>query len=146
MSSSTFSTELTPNPRLRRIVVLSGCCTTVLGLVTILTLSIGPQLSLAAAAVWLMLSVRELRVITRGYKCCRGIRIAANGDVAVRISERDWRTARLASGSVVLAGLAWLRIETHDGQRFAELLSGNCRKNKKWRRLQVIWRHLGTAA
>jgi len=145
VSSSTFLTELTPDPRLRLIVVLSGLVTTMLGLITIASLSSAVWLRLGAAVVWLSLSAWELLHIAKSYKHCRRIRLVADGSVAVQTPAGVWQQGRLRSGSVVLSGLAWLRIELANGDKIVELLRGNCRKNKQWRRLQVIWRHLGTA-
>lgn len=143
MSSSKFSTELTPDPRLRRVVIIAALTTLLLGLTTILTSSTNPLLRVVAAACWLAFSCRELLVISAAYKHCRRIRVSSGGAVEIVGQEGSWRAATLQSGSVVLSELAWLRIETDDGRKVVELLRGNCRKNKEWRRLQVIWRHLG---
>jgi len=145
LSSSTFSTELTPDSRLRMVVLLSGLTTTMLGLLTIATLTGVLWLRLCVAAAWLVVSARELLHIAKSYKRCRRIRFVADGSITVQTPEGAWLDGKLLSGSVVLGGLAWLRIEVASGEKFAEPLRGNCRKNKHWRRLQVIWRHLGAA-
>lgn len=72
--------------------------------------------------------------------------MSAGGAVEVVGQDGGWRAATLQNGSVVLSEFAWLRIETCDGRKVVELLRGNCRKNKEWRRLQMIWRHLGGSA
>ena len=60
-----------------------------------------------------------------------------------RVVGGEWRTASLLSGSLVLPGVAWLRISVGTGPAYGELLTGNPRKNEDWRRLLVIWRHIG---
>ncbi len=116
---------------------------TILGLVTILTMQAGPILQLPGCVLWLLFSGRELVVIASGYRRIRRIRFFSNGDIELGSYNGDWQSARLVNGSVVLDGFAWLRIEDCDGRRSVELLRGTSRKNEEWRRLQVIWRHLG---
>ena len=47
-------------------------------------------------------------------------------------------------GSIVLPELAWLRIRAENGDTWGELVAGNHRQSKEWRRFQVIFRHLNT--
>ena len=143
MSSQTYSTELQPDPALRRLVILSGVAATVIGLVTILVLSLPPVWRALAALVWLLLNGRELFLIAKAHKRCRRIRIGQGGDVELLAPDGNWTQARLVSGSVVLRKIAWLRFETQNGRRSAELMCCKYAQNKEWRRLQVIWRHLG---
>ncbi len=100
---------------------------------------------LAGCVLWLIFSGRELLIIVRAYQRINRIRIDCSGHVGLRNSSGEWQAARLATGSVVLDRFAWLRIEACDGRRSVELLRGITRKNEEWRRLQVIWRHLGAA-
>lgn len=144
MSYSTFSTELTPDARLRHVVLLSGASLGILGLVVIAALPLGKALKLLAAVAWFAFSAWEILHIAKGYKRCQRIRIAADGSAAVQTCQGDWVDAALQSGSVVLGKLAWLRIVTNDGRQYAELLAGDRRKHKQWRHLHMIWRHLGT--
>jgi len=51
--------------------------------------------------------------------------------------------ASIEAGSVVLWHFAWLRFRTENGRRHVELMRRKTAQNKDWRRLQVIWRHLG---
>ncbi|MCH8866133.1 MAG: hypothetical protein IID58_04695 [Proteobacteria bacterium] len=118
---------------------------TILGLVTILTMQADPMMQLPGCVLWLLFSGRELVAIASGYQRIRRIRLYSNGDVELGNDNGDWQSARLANGSVVLDGFAWLRFEACDGRRSVELLRGTSRKNEEWRRLQVIWRHLGAA-
>ncbi len=143
MSSHTYSTELSPDPFLRRVVILCGIAAAVVGLATILALSMPPVWRAFAALVWLIMNGQELVLIAKGYKRCRRIRIGHGGDVELLGPDGSWMPATLVSGSVVLRKYAWLRFKTREGQRCAELVRAKSTQNKEWRRLQVIWRHLG---
>jgi len=143
VSSHTYLTELSPDPLLRRVVILFGIAAAVIGLAMILALSIPPVWRAFAALVWLVTNGRELVLIAKGYKRCRCIRIGHGGDVELLGHDGSWMLATLVSGSVVLRKYAWLRLETREGLRFAELVRAKNTQNKEWRRLQVIWRHLG---
>jgi len=109
----------------------------------ILTLPIPPIWRAAGAMLWLLTSAQEVNVIAKGYKRCQHIRIEHNGDVQVWSPDGCCLQATLCAGSIVLPRFAWLRFRAENGQRFAELVRGKCPENKAWRRLQVIWRHLG---
>ena len=142
MSSNTYSAELTPDPFLRRVVILSSLATTALGSVIILLLPISLLWRVAATVVWLSKNGHDLSLISKGHKRCRRIRISHDGGITIMTQGGVWAPASLVAGSVVLSRCAWLRFEFDDGHRCAELLRGCARENKQWRRLQVIWRHL----
>ena len=110
-----------------------------------LALPIAWKWCLAASCLWMLISERELRVIAKGNKQFRGIRIDANGAAALLTRDGDWLPATLLAGSVVLPSLAWLRFKDQDGHHRAELIACKSPENKAWRRLQVIWRHLGAS-
>ncbi len=122
---------------------MSGVAATVVGLVTIVLLSLPLTWRAFAALVWLLLNGRELALFSKGHKRCQRIRIEHSGDVELLAPDGNWTPATLLAGSVVLRRFAWLRFETRDGRRFAELMCCKTAQNKEWRRLQVIWRHLG---
>jgi len=42
--------------------------------------------------------------------------------------------------------LAWLVLASPDGRRWLALLQGDSRESEQWRRLQVIWRHMGSGS
>ena len=130
---------------LRRLVIIAGLSAAIGGLVMILTLPVPLLWRAGGAILWLLLSTHELRVIARAQERCQRIRIEHDGTVWVFDPNGCCLAATLAGGSIVLRNLAWLRFEAQNGQRFAELLRGNGPKNKDWRRLQVIWRHLGAS-
>jgi len=97
----------------------------------------------AASCLWLLVSERELLVIAGGYKHYKGIRIDDNGDTVLLTRDGDRLPVKLLAGSVVLPSLAWLRFKDRDGRRLVELIACKSPEDKAWRRLQVIWRHLG---
>jgi hypothetical protein len=143
VSSNTFLIELKPESLLRRIVILYGIGATALGTALIWMLAIEATWRCAAAVVWLVLNGRQLCQIASGHQHCRCIRMGPSGAVQLQGPDGCWFAATLLPGSVVTGRLAWLRFEAEDGRRFAELLRQKCFGNKDWRRLRVIWNHLG---
>ncbi len=146
VSLFTFSTCLRPDPWLRIIVLISGRLLIAAGLVVVLTLQIEVGIRAIAALTWLLVGGRQLQQTERGFASCRAIRLLPDGQIAILDSNDQWLPGRLQSGSVVLGTLAWLRLKTYSGANHVELLRGNCRQDQQWRRLQVIWRHIGAAA
>lgn len=143
MSSSRYSAELRPDTPLRRLVLASGAVFALLGVAVILTLPLPAAVLIAASAGWLFVCARELVVAGRGFSYCRGLRIAVDGDIVLLDPDGVWQPARLLPGSVVLRHVGWILFETNEGRQFAELVRGRCRESNDWRRLQVIWRHIG---
>lgn len=138
-------TELTPEPRLRGLVLVSGWLACALGSAVIFLLPVPWLVRIAAAGGWVIVNGRELAAVYDGYRRYRRVRFYSSGDIELQTDAGDWQAAQLVNGSIVLGGIAWLRMQTCDGRRFAELLRGKSRKNEDWRRFQVIWRHLGSA-
>lgn len=130
---------------MRRAVLLSGLGLHAAGIGIIMTAALPCVLTLAAAAAWLMLGAREIVHLRRGFCRCRRLRLMADGRLLLLDERGHWRTAALLPGSVVLRRLAWIRFQTEQGSRGAELLRGHCRAVHDWRRLQVIWPHVGGA-
>ncbi len=143
MSSITYSAELRPDAVLRRIVLLSGSIFGVAGVVLILTLPLPAAALISGSGAWLVSCVWELVKTRRGYVLCRRLRVSANGDILQLDPDGVWHAARLLSGSVLLSRIGWIRLENTRGQKYAELVRGECRESDDWRRLQVIWRHIG---
>jgi hypothetical protein len=81
----------------------------------------------------------------RGYAASGALRIAAGGQVERQTPDGAWEPATLCAGSLVLARFAWLRIAAAGGRPYAELVSARSHASEDWRRLQVIWRHIGAA-
>lgn len=98
---------------------------------------------LVGIAAWGMLGAHDLWHIAFGYKRCERIRVHHDGRVQVWEPNGRCATATLGAGSVVTSGLAWLRIRLADGGHYRLLLRRKAAENNDWRRLQVIWRHLG---
>lgn len=143
MSSNAYSACLTPDRRLRSIVVGTGWLLAAIGFLLIVTLPFAPWLRLFAGLVWVAWSIAELRRFRNGYGQVFSIRVMAGGAIELRNGEQEWVEARLQNGSVLLRRYAWLRLKLPDGGHFAELIRGNSRESQQWRRLQVIWRHIG---
>jgi len=143
VSSTPYSTELTPDPFLRRMVLLSGVVLTGTGLVMIGVAAVAVHFRLSGACLWLWLGLRQVLQIAKGHEHCRRIRIDCDGNMEILRHGGDWVAATLASGSVVLPRLVWLRYRDPEGRVYGELLSGRRRQNRAWRRFHVIWKHLG---
>ena len=139
----TYSTDLTPEPQLRQLVLIAGLATAGLGGGMILATPLPLLWRLLAAALWLGSSVHELVVLRRGQRGVERLRVLQGGSARLCAPDGCWFPATLAPGSVVLRRVAWLRFVADDGRKFAELLHRKSVQNESWRRLQVIWRHLG---
>lgn len=145
MSSNVYSAELVPDPALRVLVLLSGIGLGIVGLRLILGLALPASAIGLGVAVWLYFMLSEISVLARQFRISHGLRLYADCSLMRLDQEGRWRPVQLLPGSLVLAKLAWIRYETNGGIRSAELLWGNRRESHDWRRLQVIWRHIGAA-
>jgi hypothetical protein len=145
MSSNLYSATLTPDPWLRIVVLTSGRLLQAAGIAIVLTLPLAIEFRVLGLLLWVALSVAELRRCERAYDCCSCIRLRCDGSVEVRNGDDEWLPGSLATGSLVLASHGWLRIRLDDGSEIDELLRGDARRSHDWRRLQVIWRHIGAA-
>ncbi len=146
MSSITYLAELAPDPQSRRIVLGSGFVLLAGGIAAAMLLPLGLAGKLSVVVVWCLAGGRELLHIASGNKACCQLRLDASGDLTICSADGQSRVATLAPGSVVTSRVAWIRFTTADGRRHAELLRSKTAENHDWRRLQVIWRHLGAAA
>jgi len=145
VSLSSYSSCLRPDPWLRIAVLNSGRVLVAIGLAVIVTLDLDVALRGAACLVFFAIGRFELQQVERGFDACIAIRLSADGAVALCSQDREWRPGTLQTGSVVLRHFAWLRVRTIDGRNYVELLRGDTRRSVQWRRLQVIWRHIGAA-
>jgi len=143
VSLPVFSTELLPDSRLRALVLACGAGCGTLGLIVIATLPWPACLRALLGILWWAAMGHELGVHLTSYARVRALGLDDAGNARLHVRDDGWQPATVAAGSVVLTGVAWLRIRAADGRVCAELLAGNCRENGNWRRLQVIWRHLG---
>ncbi len=131
---------------MRRIVVAAAWVAMSLGIVTIVSLPIDGLLRVAGSSIWLTGMGVELIVISSAYKQFGRIRMYSDGRIELRNNDGHWQTATIGNGSIVLRKLAWLRLKPASGGRYHELLRRNSLQSEQWRRLQVIWRHLGAAS
>jgi hypothetical protein len=138
-----YYAEFRPDPLLRRVVFWSGVGLAACGLVAIVSLPWSPVPLTLLAVVWLGRSGWELVRLHRAWKDCRGLRVSPDGQAVILGADGHWRQANLLDGGVLLRRWGWLRFRTESGAEFAEPLRGRCRKSRDWRRLQVIWRHIG---
>ncbi len=145
MSSQIYSAELHPDAWLRLIVITCGRLLAAAGLILILTLPVAVSLRFGSCLLWLAWSWFELRRYHQGYAAYCRIRVRLGADVQLLNGAGEWVAANLLTGSVLLQRIGWLHLETADGITFAELIRGDCRESDDWRRLQVIWRHIGAA-
>lgn len=143
MSSKAYSAHLTPEPWLRIVVIISGRLLFAAGLALILTLELSVTIRAAGSLLWLIVGKLELRRVQSGFDDCMAVRVHADGRIEVLNANREWQSCKLLSGSIVLRNLAWLRLQPSSGPALAEPFHGNVRHDHDWRRLQVIWRHIG---
>ena len=143
MSSTPFSTDLEPDALSRNIVLATGAGALFCGALAIASLPAWVAWKSFGLVAWSIAGGRDLWLIALGYKQCVRIRLHYDGSVQAFSSRGHSVAATLRAGSVVTTGFAWLRIEPADGRPFGLLLRRKAAQNKDWRRLQVIWRHLG---
>jgi len=143
VSSTAYFAEITPDHILRRVVLWSGALLGIAGVLAILILPISPWLRVALAVGWAGASFLELRQLARIWRGCRRLKIDSNGEIQLLDAAGRWRTGSLVSGGVLLRKMGWIRLRDHSGASFGEPLSGDPRASADWRRLQVIWRHIG---
>lgn len=113
------------------------------GALAIAVLPVAGAWQLWGTAAWMVIGGRDLWLIAAGYKQCARIRLHHDGSVQTWTVNGGCEAAVLCAGSVVTRRFAWLRIELAHARRPAVLLRRKTAQNKDWRRLQVIWRHLG---
>ena len=146
MSSSTFSAAIRMHSRLRQLVLISGSMLALTGSGLILLLPFaGLSLSgkVVVAAAWTIWSGRELLTHWRVYGRWSVLILQEHGEIEL-FGKQESCTAKILPGSIVLPGIAWLRIRAENGQIWGELVVADPRESEEWRRFQVIFRHLNT--
>lgn len=128
---------------MRRAVIGAGLAAAAGGLVVIAGLPFGVHWRGLLMLAWALLLGRDLWRIAAGFSHCARIRVEPGGTLLVYDADECCSLATLQPGSIVLGRAAWLRFQDSDGRRHVELLRRKTVQNKDWRRLQVIWRHLG---
>ncbi len=144
-ASTSYSAEIRPDRQLRRVVLATGALLFLAGLALVPFVAVSPVLKILLAAAWAGLCGREWGALCRAYVSSGVLRIAAGGQVERRRRDGTWEPARLCAGSVVLPRIAWLRVAPRNGPPYAELVRPKSDASEEWRRLQVIWRHIGAA-
>ena len=124
---------------------LSALLAQLLGMVTIFNLPIDVRLRAFATLVWGLWVGTQWFLITSAHKRYRRVRIHSDGTAALLDRSGDWHPAVVSDDCIVLASYAWLKLKPASGGSYCELMRAASSENKQWRRLQVIWRHLGTA-
>jgi hypothetical protein len=133
---------------MRRVLAASALLAYLLGIVTICSLPIDGRLGSLGAAVWSLQGGIQWYLIASAQKRFRRVRIHCDGAAELLDRRGDWHSAIICKECIVLSSFAWLKLKPVQGGTYCELMRGNARgnslENKQWRRLQVIWRHLGT--
>ena len=114
-----------------------------IGIAVILVLPISVAGRAVAVVGWFFWSGRELLTYWRVYGRWRAYRLYADGEARV-FGREESCPVKLLPGSIVLAEVAWLRLQAENGDKWGELVAGHHRKSEEWRRFQVIFRHLNT--
>ena len=143
MLSTEYSAEISPDPYLRRIVLVSGMLLALAGNLLIVFLPLAGTLRAFGVILWSFLTLRELVLLRRAWAGCIALKFVANGEVEILGRDLEWRQAQLVSGSILLRSTGWLRVKTTAGHVFAELVRADRQQCRDWRHLQVIWRHIG---
>jgi len=115
------------------------------GLALLLVIAFAAALKGVLAITWIGLCGYEWLAFWRGYAVGGNLRIAAGGSVDRQCSDGTWQPARLCPGSLVMPRFAWLRVAPAGARPYAELVIAAGHETEDWRRLQVIWRHIGAA-
>lgn len=139
MSSIEFGVEIRPDPLTRRLVWSAGLLALVAGYWLIFTLQIALAWRMLLALVWTADCCWSLWHLKSGAARVGRLRLDMTGNVLILGAGPAREPARLMSGSVVLPGLAWLRLRLRDGSRYAELLIRPRTDARAWHRLQLIW-------
>jgi hypothetical protein len=133
---------------MRRVLAASALLAYLLGIVTICSLPVDGRLMALGALVWSLQGGIQWRLISSAHKRYRSVRIHSDGTAQLLDNSGEWHSATLCKECIVLSTFAWLKLKPAQGGTYCELMRGgargNSRENQQWRRLQVIWRHLGT--
>lgn len=128
---------------MQRIVVMSGLLMGLSGLLMICLVPTSWAWRLPGCVLCVVVISSELYQLRRAWRSYSCARLAHDGTAALRNADGRWRPAELLPGCLLLRHFGWIRLQTRDGHRFAALYRGHCRHSADWRRLQVIWRHIG---
>ena len=143
MASNAYSAELQVDPTLRRIVILSGTGLLLAGVAAVMTLPVPPAQRVVAALLWAAWCAWSIWRLNGRWRTYVALRVSADRRVTLCDRNGEWRDATLVPGSILLQDWGWIRLRTGGGPAFAEPLRAARQNRRDWRRLQVIWRHIG---
>ncbi|NNF39844.1 MAG: hypothetical protein HKN64_00600 [Woeseiaceae bacterium] len=121
----------------------SGAVLAVVGIFLVASMPIHWLARLLLAVAWTVFCAVEWRRVRRGFSACQRLCLMADGTAMRQDPDGHWDAVRVLSGSIILRHAGWLVLELADGHRAVQPVRGHCRESNDWRRLQVIWRHVG---
>ena len=139
MSSTVFEVVLRPEPILRRLVYGSGLCLILAGLILIAMLPVSLVWRFVFSAFWLVDGGRELRDLRRGTARLASVVLDSEGRVMSTDKDGNRQVSELLTGSMVLPGMAWLRLRSAHGGPHGELFTRQRAGLASWHRLQLLW-------
>ena len=146
MSRSAYVANLKPDRRLRLWLIAAVLLAIAAGVWTVSNLAISAELRWLGGMGWTLAVAGRAGLVLAAQLRCRQLNVHADGSVLLQDQSGGWQAATFRNGTVVLSGLAWLDLRTDDGRGYSALFRGNCRESEQWRRLQVIWRHMGSGS
>jgi len=145
LSSNIYSARLSADEWSRSVVKGSAIVLFVVAALLIVNMPLAIPARIAVGLCWGVIAYAQMRRHALGYRSYRDIQVLAGGELRLQNMQLEWVSGELRSGSVLWRRIGWLCIDTQDGGRFAELIVGRRQSAREWRRLQVIWRHIGAA-
>ena len=115
------------------------------GIWTVSNLAISAELRWLGGAGWVFAVLARSGIVLASQLRYPTVKIHADGSALLKDAHGDWYPATMSSNCLVLANFAWLDLEMADKTRYSGLVRGKSRESQQWRRLQVIWRHIGAA-
>ena len=137
--SSEFATELECQPWARACVLLTAMLMALTGVTFTITMPVAIWLRAALAALWFCYCWREFGRQLGGYARLNRLCLSAAGEAWAIGPSGVLHSLELASGSMVLSRVAWLRLRFADGSHYGELLTGHPLHCERWHGLQLIW-------
>ena len=139
MSLRVFEVVLQPDPTLRILVLRSGVVLLLTGIVLISFFPVSPLWRFVFSAIWLADCLREIHRLRRGSARIRSIVLDSQGVVATIDDHGIRHASTLLTGSMVLPGLAWIRVNDCNGRRHSDLFTRRRTGPGTWHRLQLLW-------
>ena len=118
----------------------SGALSGILGLAAIATIDAAYAAGAWLSAAWLIFCGVDSGLRWRQFRRVRRLRLDADLGLQLEVRGLGWRSARILDGTAVLGDIVWLRYRECGGRKGAELLFGERRVCRGWRRFTVILR------